>query len=656
MSQYAIGIDLGTTYSCVGIFRNDKVEIIADENGRRTMPSYVSFTPTGERLIGHIAKRQAKKNPKTTIYDAKRFMGKSFSDPIVQEDIKKMSYDIIKGKHNNILFKIPIGDKIQLFKPEEISAMILSKMKQIACDYIGEDIVKAVITVPAYFNDSQRTSTKIAGKIAGLDILRIINEPTAASISYGLDNITVNKDTVKNILVFDLGGGTFDVSIVSLDGGLFTVLSTCGNTHLGGEDFDNIIIDYCVSKFNELYFNDSYPGDSCYAGIIRNKRKLNKKINHSLRYIKCLYKNNDITTHTKAMMRLKKSAEYLKKELSSTLISEIELDSLFKDKDLYLTITRNTLEELIMEKLMECMGPIQQVLMDADIDKTDINEIVLVGGSTRIPKLRELLSKEFMNKKLCCSINPDEAVAYGSTIQAAILNGSDSSILQNLLLVDVSPLSLGIKTTGGIMNVMIPRNSTIPNKSKQIFSTSEDNQEFVHICIYEGERLLVSDNHFLGEFTIQGIQPAPRGIPKIEVELLINSNGILTVSAKDTLTGNQKTIKIEQCNNLLSETDIHTMIEHSEQYKEKDELKKYLIVNKYNLERIAFEYKNLLDSDTHISCQYRQTLEETIKNILELVQNTNITKDMIEEQEKNIKDNIDPIIKKILNIITDNNN
>lgn len=651
MSQYAIGIDLGTTYSCVGVFRNDKVEIISDENGNRTMPSYVAFTQNGERLIGHMAKRQAKKNPKCTIYDAKRFIGKSFYDPIVQEDIKKMSYDIVKGKKNNILFKIPVGEDIQYFKPEEISAMILEKMKDIASNYIGEDITKAVITVPAYFNDGQRSGTKIAGKMSGLEVLRIINEPTAASIAYGLDNINVNEDTSKNILVFDLGGGTFDVSIVSLEGGLFKVLSTCGNTHLGGEDFDNHIVEYCVSAFNNLYYDDTYSGTSCYAGCIRLHRKIKKDVNHFFRYIPCIYKNNDITTHTKAMMRLKKSAEQIKRELSTTLISEIELDSLFKDKDLYLTITRNTLEELIEESLLQCMKPVNQVLMDADIDKTSIDEIVLVGGSTRIPKLREMLRNEFMNKKLCHSIHPDEAVAYGATVQAAILNGDDSEVLQNLLLVDVSPLSLGIKTAGGIMNVMIPRNSTIPNKKKEIFSTSADNQDFVTISIYEGERLIVKDNHFLGEFTIQGIQPAPRGIPKIEVELLVDSNGILTVSAKDMLTGNNKKIQIEQSNAQLSEKDITKMLEYSHTYKEKDELKKYIIINKYNLERVAFEYKKLIDSHVGITDNQRIIIEDEIKNILKLVQNNDVTKEMIESQEEKIKERIDPIIQSLTNVL-----
>ena len=487
--------------------------------------------------------------------------------------------------------------------------------------------------------------------MSGLEVLRIINEPTAASIAYGLDNINVNEEQTKNILVFDLGGGTFDVSIVSLEGGMFKVLSTCGNTHLGGEDFDNHIVNFCVSEFNKLYYDDTYSGTSCYTGCIRLHRKIKKDVNHFFRYIPCIYKNNDITTHTKAMMRLKKSAEQIKRELSTTLISEIELDSLFKDKDLYVTITRNTLEELIEESLLQCMKPVNQVLMDADIDKTSIDEIVLVGGSTRIPKLQEMLRNEFMNKKLCHSVNPDEAVAYGATVQAAILNGDDSVILQNLLLVDVSPLSLGIKTAGGIMNVMIPRNSTIPNKKKEIFSTSVDNQDFVTVSIYEGERLLVKDNHFLGEFTIQGIQPAPRGIPKIEVELLVDSNGILTVSAKDILTGNNKKIQIEQSNIQLSEKDISKMLEYSQTYKEKDELKKYIIINKYNLERIAFEYKKLIDSHVGITDNQRIMIEDEIKNILKLVQKNDVTKEMIESQEEKIKTRIDPIIQSLTSVL-----
>lgn len=615
----AIGIDLGTTYSCVGVFKNNHVEIINDPHGYRTIPSYVSFSDNGEIYIGHTAKRRAKKYPSQTIYDAKRFIGKSFSDPVVQKDIQYMGYTVLQGDDDSIVFSIPINNVMTLYSPEDISALLLRKIKEFVSLYLGQEITQAVITVPAYFNDSQRYATKQAGKQAGLEVLRIINEPTSASIAYGLNNISYNKEETTNILVFDLGGGTFDVSIVSLEDGLFQVLATCGDTHLGGEDFDNIVIDYCIQEFITNYNNQ-------------------KKHTETFSF-------EEIKNNAKSMMKLKKHIEEAKKILSSSLSFDIEIDSLYANTDFELTLTRSTFEKLIENLLYTCLRPIQQVLSDADIDKTAIHEIVLVGGSTRIPLLQSLISKEFMNKVLCTSINPDEAVAYGAAVQAAILTKVDSPVLSNVLLLDVTSLSIGIKTVGGIMNVMIPRNTTIPIKEKKIFSTSMDNQEFVHIEIFEGERLMVADNHFLGKCSIEGIRPASRGIPKIEVELIIDSNGILTLSAKDVDTNQQKTIQIDHSSKRVSDSDIKQQLQESQQHKEKDEEIKCIITGKYNLEKISYEYMKLLNRTDILSTETLETIHNIIKETLELIEKEPLTKQMIVQQENKIKNTMDPIIQ-----------
>ena len=618
-STITIGIDLGTTFSCVGIFHNDHVEIIPNEDGHRTIPSYVSFTDTGDILIGHSAKRRAIQYPKQTIYGVKRFIGKSFSDPTVQKDIEYMGYDIVQGEHDTILCKVPIQNEIHLFKPEDISSILLKKIKEFASNYLDQDVHNAVITVPAYFNDSQRHATNQAGLLAGLNVLRIINEPTAASIAYGLKNIKLHKDVVTNILVFDLGGGTFDVSIVSLEDGLFQVLATCGDTHLGGEDFDNILIRHCIDVFKQKYYTHQ-TGDGILSTIENNAQ---------------------------SMMTLKKKVEEAKKILSSSLSHTIEIIDVYGGHDLNITITRELLESLIEDQLYKCIKPIQQVLSDADVDRTHIHEIVLVGGSTRIPLLQSLISKEFMNKALCQSINPDEAVAYGASIQGALLSKVKSPLLHNVLLLDVSPLSIGIKTVGGIMNVMIPRNSTIPIKENKIFSTSVDNQSFVHIEIYEGERLLVVDNNLLGTFTICDIEPALRGQPKIEVELCIDSNGILIVSAKDLNTGYTKSIHIDHSINRLSGTNIQQQLKESKENKKEDEHKKCIIMGKYNLEKISYEYMKLLDTTNSINETDSITIHSIIKETLQLIGMDDITKDMIVQQENKIKNKIDPIIQNI---------
>ena len=618
-TDVAIGIDLGTTYSCVGVFKNNHVEIINDPHGYRTIPSYVSFSDNGDIYIGHTAKRRAKKYPSQTIYDAKRFIGKSFSDPLVQKDIQYMGYTVLQGDDDSIVFSIPINNVTTLYSPEDISALLLRKIKEFVSLYLGQEITQAVITVPAYFNDSQRYATKQAGKQAGLEVLRIINEPTSASIAYGLNNISYNKKETTNILVFDLGGGTFDVSIVSLEDGLFQVLATCGDTHLGGEDFDNIVIDYCIQEFITNY---------------NSQKEHTETVSFE-----------EIKKNAKSMMKLKKHIEEAKKILSSSLSFDIEIDSLYANTDFELTLTRSTFEKLIEHLLYTCLRPIQQVLSDADIDKTAIHEIVLVGGSTRIPLLQSLISKEFMNKVLCTSINPDEAVAYGAAVQAAILTKVESPILSNLLLLDVTPLSIGIRTVGGIMNVMIPRNTTIPIKEKKIFSTSMDNQEFVHIEIYEGERLMVADNNFLGNCTIEGIRPASRGTPKIEVELIIDSNGILTLSAKDVDTNQHKTIQVDHSSKRVSDSDIQQQLQESQKHKEKDEEIKCIITGKYNLEKISYEYMKLLDKKDILSTETLETIHNIIKETLELIEKEPLTKQMIVQQENKIKNTMDPIIQ-----------
>ncbi|XP_068215853.1 heat shock cognate 71 kDa protein-like [Palaemon carinicauda] len=567
-----IGIDLGTTYSCVAVFQNEKVEIIANDQGNRTTPSYVAFNDT-ERLIGEAAKNQCALNPKNTIFDVKRLMGRNYIDDCVQRVIKILPYEII-DEENKPKIQVEYKKEKKVLTPEEVSSMILSKMKKIAENYLGRNINKAVITVPAYFNDSQRQATKDAGTIAGLDVIRIINEPTAAAIAYGLNNDTKEQ----NVLIFDLGGGTFDVSILNISNdGIFEVKSTAGDTHLGGEDFDSILLDYFTREFNKKYKKD----------LSNNKRSLR---------------------------RLRSACETAKRTLSSSTQATIEIDSLYEGIDFHTTITRAKFENLCGSLFKNTLVPVERALIDAKLDKSDIDEIVLVGGSTRIPKIQNLLQTFFNEKNLNKSINPDEAVAYGAAIQAAILSGDKSDKIKDLLLLDVTPLSLGIETAGNIMTTLIKRNATIPTSKFENFTTYSDNQECVNFKIYEGERTKTKDNNYLGEFQINNIPQAPKGIPKIKVTFDIDANGILNVSATEESSGKSEKITITNDSGRLNKEEVDRMIKEAEMYAAQDRELRNDIEAKCKLESYCLEIQNnIINNNSSNIDIFKSKLESTLK-------------------------------------------